>query len=269
MTFAVLEPSQWVDDPDYPDDDGKPMSDNTLQYDWISILKWSLEFQYADAPDVFVAGNLLWYPRRKLPGEKGYPPRTAPDAMVVFNRPKGYRGSYRQWLENDLPPTVVFEVWSPGNDADEMDEKRQFYDDYGVEEYYLIRPLPKKPATAEGRHRANGRLVGIPSINGWVSPRLGIRFEMARGQLRIFHPDASLFTDPLEKARQVGEERKRAERERKRAAQNRRTAAAESKRAEAESRRAESESKRAESERQQKEKLAAKLRELGIDPDQP
>ncbi len=32
--------------------------------------------------------------------------------MVVFGRPKGDRGSYKQWLENQIAPQVVFEILS-------------------------------------------------------------------------------------------------------------------------------------------------------------
>ncbi|WP_448562404.1 hypothetical protein [Trichothermofontia sp.] len=35
--------------------------------------------------------------------------------MVVFGRPKGRRGPYRQWQEAQIPPQVVFEVLSPSN----------------------------------------------------------------------------------------------------------------------------------------------------------
>jgi Uma2 family endonuclease len=49
---------------DYPDSDGNPMSDNTEQYRWIVIIKENLEIMFADDPNVFVAGDLLWYPVR-------------------------------------------------------------------------------------------------------------------------------------------------------------------------------------------------------------
>jgi Uma2 family endonuclease len=39
----------------------------------------------------------------------------APDTMVVFGRPKGDRGSYKQWQEENIPPQVVFEFLSPSN----------------------------------------------------------------------------------------------------------------------------------------------------------
>jgi Uma2 family endonuclease len=56
---------------------------------------------------------------------------------VVFGRPKGERGSYRQWEEDNIAPQVVFEVLSPGNTLKEMTKKLQFYNRYGVQEYYI------------------------------------------------------------------------------------------------------------------------------------
>ncbi len=47
---------------DYPDCDGKPMSDNTLQFQWIVTLQGGLDDLFRDNPDVFIAGDLLWYP---------------------------------------------------------------------------------------------------------------------------------------------------------------------------------------------------------------
>lgn len=79
---------------DYPDSDGRPMADNTLQFEWIVTLKEGIEVLFRDDLNVFVAGDLLWYPVEGRPDL-----RTAPDVLVVFGRPKGYRGSYRQWVE--------------------------------------------------------------------------------------------------------------------------------------------------------------------------
>ncbi len=94
----------------YPDSDGQPLADDTLQFEWITTIKGGLEAIFRDDPNVFVAGDLLWYP---VEGDPTI--RTAPDAMVVFGRPKGNRGSYQQWREEGIAPQVVFEVLSPGN----------------------------------------------------------------------------------------------------------------------------------------------------------
>ena len=119
----------------FPDSDGKPMAENTEQYRWIVIIKENLEILFNNVADVFIAGDLLWYPvRSRLISPM------APDVMVVFGRPKGKRGSYRQWQEENISPQVVFEILSPSNNALEMERKLEFYDTYGVQEYYLYDP---------------------------------------------------------------------------------------------------------------------------------
>jgi Uma2 family endonuclease len=173
----------------YPDCDGQPMSDNTLQFSWIVKIKENLEILFAKDPNVFIAGDLLWYP---VEGENAI--RRAPDAMVVFGRPKGYRGSYRQWVEDNIAPQVVFEVLSPGNRLAEMTAKFEFYDRYGVEEYYIYDP---ERVDCTGWLRQVGRLQGISNIAGWVSPRLGVRFELNE-ELEIYTPAGELFLSPLE-----------------------------------------------------------------------
>jgi Uma2 family endonuclease len=131
---APINPALLID-PLYPDSDGKPMADNTLQWDCIVTIRIGLEAQYQDDENVFVASDLLWY------AKEGHPKvRTAPDAFTAFGRPKGYRGSYKQWVEGGIAPQVVFEVLSPGNRAGGMRRKLEFYDTYGVEEYYVYNP---------------------------------------------------------------------------------------------------------------------------------
>jgi hypothetical protein len=46
----------------YPDSDGKPMADNTKQFNWIVKIKENLEICFVQNQNVFVAGDLLWYP---------------------------------------------------------------------------------------------------------------------------------------------------------------------------------------------------------------
>src|SRR5436305_3274193 len=117
---------------DYPDSDGKPMADNTRQFEYITMIKCGLEALVRDDPNVFVAGDLLWYP---VEGDNTI--RAAPDVMVVFGRPKSCRRSYQRWREGGIAPQVVFEIISPGNRPAEMTRKFQFYERYGVEEFYL------------------------------------------------------------------------------------------------------------------------------------
>ncbi len=79
------------DDP-YPESDGQPMAENTEQFDWIVKIKENLEVLFADDPQVFVAGDLLWYP---VPDRRVTGP-LAPDVMVAIGRPKGRRGAEQE-----------------------------------------------------------------------------------------------------------------------------------------------------------------------------
>ena len=179
----------------YPDSDGQPMSDNTIQFRWITVIHYNLAWLFADNNEVFVAGDLLWYPvegNNKL--------RQAPDVMVVFGVPKGDRGSYQQWKENNIAPQVVFEILSPGNTPKEMERKLLFYDRYGVEEYYVYDPQKN---SLTGWLRSELFLERIDEINGFVSPRLGIRFELTAETLMLYRPDEQPFTDYMEVQQQL------------------------------------------------------------------
>ena len=174
----------------YPEDDGKPMADNTKQLRWIVTLFSNLEGMFRDRPDVFVSGNLLWYP---VEGENEE--RAAPDVMIAFGRTKGDRGSYKQWEENDVPVTVAFEILSPSNDRKEMADKFLFYDEYGVEEYYVYDPIEN---TLEIYARGQATLVRNRDIAGYVSRKLGIRFEMTNPEMTVYRPNGERFLSPAE-----------------------------------------------------------------------
>jgi Uma2 family endonuclease len=227
---------------EYPDSDGQPMADNTLQFQYIVMIKEGIEALLADNPDVFVAGDLLWYPV-----EGNNRTRMAPDVMVAFGRPKGHRGSYRQWQEGGIAPQVVFEILSPGNRAGEMTNKAIFYERHGVEEYYIFNP-DNQEFNAFRRSAESGLLepIDADAAQTWHSPRLNTRFDLSTGELIIFRPDGERFKTYVELMAERDAERQRANQAEERAEQ-----------AEV----------RAEKAEERAERLAARLRELGIDPD--
>jgi Uma2 family endonuclease len=226
----VSQLSQQSTDITYPESDGKPMSDNTKQFEWIVLIKKNLDWLFADDPNVFVAGDLLWYP-----AEGNNKLRQAPDAMVVFGRPKGDRGSYMQWKEDNIAPQVAFEILSPGNTQTEMNKKLVFYNRYGIEEYYVYDP---------DKTDLSGWLLGqeqpevIEPMQDWVSPRLGIRFDLSGAELKIFRPDGERFKSFEEIQQQLEQTEQRASNAEQRAIQA----------------------------EQRAEELAQRLRELGLEP---
>jgi Uma2 family endonuclease len=242
----------------YPDSDGKPMADNTLQFRWIVTIKEGLDRVYRDRPDVFVAGDLLWYPVFGQPEICA-----APDTLVAFGRPKGERGSYKQWVENGIAPQVVFEVLSPNNRVPEMERKLEFYDRYGVDEYYIYDP---DEIELFGRRRIGGDLKRIPSVNNWTSPILQIRFDMSGRELKIFGPDGRPFLTYQEIASENDRlVRENDEVERQREQAERQRDQAEWQREKAEQQRDDLARER-EIERLRAERIVAQLRAMGIEP---
>ena len=183
----------------YPESDGKPIADNTLQFRWIMTIQGGLDALFPPDVDVFVAGDLLWYPVEGKPKIC-----QAPDVMVAFTRPRGDRGSYLQWKEGGVAPQIVFEILSPNNRLNELTRKFQFYERYGVQEYYVYDP---DNGELFGWQRNGDRLLEIPQMHRWVSPLLKVRFEMAEGELKMYGPDGGRFMT----YRELIEQRKEAE----------------------------------------------------------
>ncbi|USR91902.1 Uma2 family endonuclease [Phormidium yuhuli AB48] len=212
----------------YPDSDGKPMAENTLQYRWIVRLVTNLKQLLKDEM-AFVAGDLLWYP---LPIERPPAPCQAPDAMVVLGRPDGDRGSYKQWEEENIAPQVVFEILSPSNTMSEMAAKQQFYEQYGVLEMFFYNPQ-SLDFWGYQRPTVTDRFMLVTPLHlPWTSPLLKIRFERSEDGLALYYPDGEPFKEPGE----LFAEREQARREREQA-------------------------------RRERDRAFAKLRELGVDPE--
>lgn len=131
---------------------------------------------------------------------------------------------------------MVFEVLSPGNTTTEMMHKHDFYQRYGVEEYYIYDPDHNDLV---GWRRVGPTLELILDIDGWVSPRLGVRFDVRGPELHVTNPDGTPFLtfEELAEAR----------------------TAAEARASDAEARASDAEARAT--------RMAERLRALGIDPD--
>ena len=236
----------------YPSSDGQPMAESTIQYELIVKIKAGCESLFKDDPNVFVAADLLWYPVEGRPEIS-----QAPDTMVIFGRPKGDRPSYIQYREDNIGPQVVFEIRSHNDSNTKMNKKLSFYQRHGVEEYYLYDPERNE---LEGWQRIEGDLEVIEPMEGWISPRLGVRFELGEDGLEIYRPNGEKFLSYPELEEERLLDRQRLQQESQRAEQA-------DQRAEQADQRAEQANQIAEQANQIAQRLAAKLRELNIDPD--
>ena len=88
--------------------------------------------------------------------------------------------------------------------------------------------------------RSDGELNYIESMEGWVSPRLEIRFETASGDLEIYRPDGLKFLSYVELSRQMEQAQQQIEQERE----------------------------EKELVQQKADRLSEKLREMGINPEE-
>jgi hypothetical protein len=117
-----------------------------------------------------------------------------------------------------------------------------------VEEYYLYNYETNQLLVCL---REGDRLTLLPILSHWQSPRLGMQFELTDETLKMFHVDGTAFLSYAEIQDLLSQERQRANS----AVQLANSAI----------QRAEAESQRAEAERERADRLAAKLRELGIE----
>src|SRR5262249_39011300 len=149
----------------------------------------------------------------------------------------------------------VFEVLSPGNTGSEMMDKLAFYEEYGVEEYYIYDPDSN---SLFGYTRRGDVLLRVRKLDGFVSPRLGIRFDLSGPELVVRYPDGRPFRTFEELDVERAQAMRQAADAQERVEQARHQAAEAQQRAEQAEQRAEQREKRAES----AEQRVARLTEL-------
>ena len=161
MTSAQPEPAPI----DYPSSDGKRMAENTKQARWIVVLFGNLLSLYRDRADVFVAADNLWYPAK---GERKI--CNAPGRLRRLRQAQGRPPPRTSDGANDVPLTVVAEVLSPSNSGEEMIGKHLWYEQYGVEEYYVYdQTLTPWRSQRAARRRLRRRPEHLRQPGTWAS----------------------------------------------------------------------------------------------------
>jgi len=215
----------------YPSSDGEPLAETSVHIDAIInaviILRNYLEGQQA----IVLADQFLYY-------VQGFPKfRVAPDVMVVFNVQPGARDNYKVWEEAQVP-SVIFEMTSAGTkDRDEV-VKKDLYEGLNVPEYWQFDPKGEWiPEKLRGYRLQDG--VYVPITDGRSEP-LGLRLEVDELLIAFYQENTGeklLASDELVQAlRQETLARQETE-------------------------------ALLEQEQQRADRLAARLRELGEDPD--
>jgi Uma2 family endonuclease len=157
--------------------------------------------------------------------------RTAPDVMVIFDVEPGGRDNYKIWEEGQIPK-VIFEMTSPGTRQQDLGFKKDLYAQLGVQEYWMFDPkgewIPEKLIG----YQLQGEQY-IPIVNS-QSTVLNLTLKVEDKLIGFYRNDTGeKLLIPAELVTALNHERQRAEQERR-----------------------------------EKERLAEKLRALGVNPDE-
>jgi Uma2 family endonuclease len=145
---------------EYPESDGKPMAESDFQRPYVAYGTEVLEIYFADRPDVYVSGNLLIYY-----AEGNSKVCVSPDVFVVMGRPKGKRSSYRVWKEGDKYPDFVLEITSKSTVHEDQGTKKGLYAYWGVQEYFQYDPSQDYLSPSlQGLRLVDGNYVALPSV---------------------------------------------------------------------------------------------------------
>ncbi|MEP0918564.1 Uma2 family endonuclease [Leptolyngbya sp. DQ-M1] len=222
---------------EYPDSDGKPMAETDFQREYLIYSVSVLDLYFQNQPDVYVSGNILIYYE-----EGNSKACLSPDVFVVKNQEKRKRRSYKVWEEGEKYPNFVLEITSKSTVNEDQGSKKGLYAFWGVEEYFQYDPTADylKPQL-KGFRLIEGNYFPIPQVpldqpNDFSlrSEVLGIDLCLKNQDLKFFEAGSGIQLLGLEETESA-----------RRAAEL-----------------------RAEQEAQRADRLAAKLRELGTDPEQ-
>jgi Uma2 family endonuclease len=225
----------------------EPPLETELHLRQIILLLSCLERLWRDRNDFYAAGNLtIHYSPRQLKSQDF----RGPDFFVVLETERKTRKSWVVWEEDGKYPNVIIEILSPSTANTDKEFKKKLYQStFRTPDYFWFDPDTQEFA---GFHLVDGEYQSLqPNPQGYLwSRQLGLYLGIHQGLLRFFTDAAQLVPTPQEAE---DAERQQAEYERQQAEYERQQAEYERQEKEAALRRA--------------ERLAAKLRELNIDPD--
>lgn len=119
----------------YPDSDGSPMTESDITRDYLIYGIEALDRYFQAAANVYVSGNLFIY------YEQGNPRAVvSPDVFVIFGVEKKKRSSYKTWEEGGKVPDFILEITSRTTASEDRGLKKGLYAYLGVREYFQYDP---------------------------------------------------------------------------------------------------------------------------------
>lgn len=218
----------------------EPEMESTLHYLQLALLVACLERLWKDREDFFIGANLTVYFSRQQLKSRDF---RGPDFFLVKETTHAPRNSWVVWEEDGRYPNLIIELLSDSTaDIDRGLKKTLYSQRFGTHEYFWFSP---ETLEFEGyRHSGKHYEPIAPTEQGWRwSDELELYLGIHDRQLRYFFPDGQLVPTPDEAADLATQQ------------------------AELEAQRADQEQQRADQGQQRADTLAARLRDLGIDPD--
>ncbi len=232
------------------------------------LLLKCLDWLWKDRTDYFSAGNLTVYysPRqRKSEDFRG------PDFFVVLNTEKYPRKSWVVWEENGQYPNVIVELLSTSTAKTDRGLKKQIYQDtFRTPNYFWFDPHNLE---FQGFRLISGAYQAIePNSQGHLwSDQLGLCLGVLDGQLRFFTAEGELIPTPEEFGTLAQQQSEISQQQAQEAQQQAEVAQQEAQEAQQQAQEAQQEAQeaqqQAEAAQQRNAILAAKLRDLGVNPD--
>lgn len=238
----------------------EPEMETSLHALQVRLLVNILEWHWREREDFFIGDNLTIYFSREQLKTNDF---RGPDFFLVKGTENRPRTSWVIWEESKAPDLIIELLSDRTADIDREIKKPIYEQRLRTPEYFWFSPL-----TGEF---AGFRLVSdqyeeiVPDQRGrrW-SRVLNLYLGVHNHLLRYFTPEGELVPTPNEDAERA---LIKAEQAIARAMEEAQRADRETLRADREAQRAEQEAQRAEQERKRAEQFAAKLRELGVDPE--
>lgn len=221
-------------------DDGEPLETHRHRNAMNALID-SVNQAFADRNDFFAGGNMFIYYSSAQARNRDF---RGPDVFVVLNIDGSYpRQGWVVWEENGRYPDVIVELMSPSTAEIDTGPKKQLYEQvFKTRDYFVFNPFDPNSLQGWSLDAADCYQPLVPNEQGWLwSQTLGLWLGTWSGTLiretavwlRFYDSSGNLVLLPEEAAQA----------------------------------RAEQERQQAEQQRQRAERLAARLRELGEDPD--
>jgi Uma2 family endonuclease len=270
----------------------EPPLESSLHLQQMLLLIQCLNWWWRDINKInnyFVAGNMTIYYSPRQIKTKDF---RGPDFFLVLDTENRERNSWVVWEEGGKYPNLIIELLSPSTASTDKGLKKQIYQDiFRTPEYFWFNPQSLEFA---GFILFGGTYQPIePNPQGLLwSQQLNLYLGVHDGKLRYFMPEGQLMLTPeeygvqqtqlAEQASQLAEQQTQraeqasqraeqasqlAEQQTQLAEQQTQLAEQQTQLAEQKTQLAEQKTQLAEQQTQRAERLAAKLRELNIDPD--